>query len=193
MNRFADSIFNALDLCLDNLGSAIIQHEAVLDSYVDMFKDTRTRELQEIKNRRRLGATYYPGLLLVVLKKTRSISQKKHVKSDYDEVAGKKLNFSQLYLGIATRGFTDFIPTESQGKYCKSRVLRFNNLRAYCDEDKEWVRKVVCDVNSLNESGLQLRDAYLELVENHYTALKRYDLSAMQRQVFPEHDNAGFE
>ena len=40
MNRFADSIFNALDLCLDNLGSAIIQHEAALDSYVDTVSYT---------------------------------------------------------------------------------------------------------------------------------------------------------
>ena len=193
MDSSADSIFNALDQSLDHLGSAIIHHEAALDSYVDMFKNTRARELQEIKNRRRLGATYYPGLLLVVIKKTRSISQKKHVKSDYDEVAGKKLYFTQLYLGIATRGFTDFIPTETKGRYCKNRVLRFNNLRAYCDEDKEWVRKVVCDVNSLNESGIQLRDAYLAIVDNHYTALKRYDLRSMERRIFPEHDNAGFE
>ena len=193
MIRYADSIFNALDQCLDQLGNAIIQHESSLDGYVEMFKATRARELEEIKCRRQMGANYYPGLLLVVIKKTRAISQKKHVKTDYDEVDGKKLNFSQLYLGIATRGFTDYIPTESKGRYCKSRVLRVNNIRAYSEEDKEWVRKVVCDVNALNESGLQLRDAYLTLVENHLTALKRYDLNAMQRQIFPDHDNAGFE
>jgi hypothetical protein len=191
MDNFADLIFSELDACLDRLGLALITHESALDAYIEMFKATRKKELDEIKVRQKLNANYYPGLLLIVHKKTRAISSKKYVQSDYDEVGGKKIRFPQLKLAIVTRRYSEYIPVESNGQYNARRVLRFNNLRAYTEEDKNWVNKVVTDVNALNESGMQLRDAYLALAENHLTALKRYDLEKMKRVIFVDHDTAG--
>lgn len=191
MDTVADLIFSQLDSCLDKLGETLIVHEEALDNYVAMFKEIRKRELEEIKMRRRMNACYYPGLLLIVQKKSREVSTKKHIKSDYDEVDGKKVRFSQLNLAIATRGYSEYIPVEGNGQYKAKRVLRFNNIRAYADEDKAWVEKVVNDVNSLNQSGLKFRDAYVNMAECHYEALKRYDLSKMKREIFTDHDKAG--
>jgi hypothetical protein len=191
MDSVADLIISELDVCLDKLGLTLIAHERALDEYVAMFKATRKQELEEIKMRRKLKASYYPGLLLIVHKKTRSISTKKYMQSDYDEVDGKRVLFSQLNLAIVTRGYSDYIPSERNGQYRAKRVLRFNNLRAYSDEDKEWVTKVVEDVNQLNRSGQQIRDAYLSMAECHHEALKRYDLKKMGRTKFVDHDKAG--
>ena len=82
MDTVADLIFSQLDSCLDKLGETLIVHEEALDSYVAMFKETRKRELEEIKMRRRMNACYYPGLLLIVQKKSREISTKKYIKSE---------------------------------------------------------------------------------------------------------------
>ena len=191
MDNVSDLIFSELDQCLDHLGTALLAHESALNDYIEMFKVTRKKELEEVKLRRRMNATYYPGLLLIVQKRTRVISTKKYVQSDYDEVNGKKVLFPQLKLAIATRGFSDYIPVEASGFYNARRVLRFNNLRAYAEEDKDWVQKVVDDVNALNESGIQMRDAYLAIADNHYRALKRYDLEKMKRVIFVDHDKAG--
>lgn len=76
MDTVADLIISDLDVCLDKLGLILIAHERALDEYMDMFKAPRKQELDKIKMRRKLKASYYPRLLLIVHKKHAQFQQK---------------------------------------------------------------------------------------------------------------------
>ena len=190
MESIAESVYASLDASLDQLSLTLMAHDESLTAYVAQFRETRKQELEEINRRKKLGTSHYPGLLLTVRKKSRAISTKKYIQSDYDEMGGKKLVFSQLNLAVVSGDYSEYIRVNANGTYNPKRVVRFANIRAYAKADKEWVEKVVMDVNALNQSGLQLRDAYLNLAECHYEALKRYDLNAMKRSNFVDHDES---
>ena len=173
MESIAESVYASLDASLDQLSLTLMAHDESLTAYVAQFRETRKQELEEINRRKKLGTSHYPGLLLMVRKKSRAISTKKYIQSDYDEMGGKKLVFSQLNLAVVSGDYSEYIRVNANGTYNPKRV-----------------EKVVMDVNALNQSGLQLRDAYLNLAECHYEALKRYDLNAMKRSNFVDHDES---
>jgi hypothetical protein len=188
-----DKFDSSIGSSIDTIASSIALHEQVIDKYVEHFKLSRKKEIQMVALRKQKKENYFAPMLLGVVKRSRPISVKDYVVNEYLCNQQQPVKQITLSLVVVNRSYTDHISTGPDQHYETKRVLRTPGLRISNGNDRDWVINTVERVNYYNQVARNLKDAFLFMVETHYSLHDEYSEGVMVRQEYPDHDQAAFE